>query len=44
VVRPDQEQHTPDDRHIYEGRGGIAGTLDGEPITGTAFTEPESVK
>lgn len=44
MVRPNQELRTPDDRYIYKGLGTVTGTLDGEPVTGTAFTELESVK
>ena len=44
MVRPDQEIHSPDDRWIYEGLGTITGTLNGKNVTGTAFTELESVK
>ncbi|MHB8897035.1 MAG: lipocalin family protein, partial [Candidatus Geothermincolia bacterium] len=44
MVRPDQEIHTPDGRYIYEGLGTITGTLNGHNVSGTAFTELESVK
>ena len=43
MVRPNQEIQFSDGRYLYEGLGTLQGTLGGKPVTGTVFTELESV-